>query len=377
MPTTSTSISTTELKNLAKSFLQGTEISQVEPLQNGNINSSWQVQTTTGQRFVLQQINPHVFTDIAVLSANLLRTNRCLQEYKPSFLYPEFCLVAGQPLLPTATGNYWRLYPWIEAQTLTPDKVTTAAAKDAGLMFGSFLRLMHPEPVSDWSLSIAGFHDLQTAIDKLQDARQANPSKHSNEITGLFDYLDNQQEFVDNLTNQTKNIPKRIIHHDAKIENLLFARNRPKVVAIIDLDTVMPGLALHDFGDLVRSIVTLTSEDQTSSKFNEKIFTSLSCSYLEATSAVISQQEATSLHLGPCYMTLLLAIRFLCDYILGDKYFKVTYPKQNLIRAKAQLTLFALLQEYQPWMRATMSNIHQQLKTKHHGTATKQHKPNL
>jgi len=324
---------------------------------------TWRVDTVAGRKFVLQRINTHIFRKPELLMQNLLRTSTRLDKSLYPLRYPRPQFARDAFITTDATGNCWRLYPWIPGKTLSCSEIGTHQARLAGQAFGSFLNVLSAEDPLNWPPSIEGFHDLDTAAEGLADAVKADPLQRRPQSGELLDIIAKERERTSSLQRRIANqdIPARIVHHDTKIENLLFAEDHDSIVGVVDLDTTMPGLALHDFGDLVRSSAATAAEDSRDPRFSRSLFKALACGYLEAAKPVLSAAETASLAQGPAYITLTLAIRFLSDYLAGDKYFSIAHEEHNLYRAHTQLHLLEHIRVNESWIQDTLEQIHRNL----------------
>ncbi len=345
----------------AARLLRPTSVVSMEPLSHGHINATWRVNASDDRHYVLQCVNGNVFQDVAALSGCLLRTCARLRAWRFPLRYPEFRLVDGQPHLPDEEGRYWRLYPWIPAGPTLARIEAPATVRQAGRAFGLFLAAMdHSDPHS-WALTIPGFHDLYLRFAQLTEARRGAPADRLAKANRTLHLVATQQPWAartqDLILATEARI--RIVHQDAKLENLLFGPGGVEVVGLIDLDTVMPGLALYDFGDLVRSVLHRGMEHSASTAFEPQLFEALADGYIGAAKAALTPREAASLALGPRYMTLSLGVRFLTDYLSGDRYFPATSPEQNLHRADAQLGRIGLLQARESWMQDTLARLYE------------------
>jgi Ser/Thr protein kinase RdoA (MazF antagonist) len=238
-------------------------------------------------------------------------------------------------------SSYWRLFPFFE-NTTTFDKVESEGqAYQAAKAFGAFARALDGMDVSTLHTTIPGFHDglarLAQFKEILQKAIPARLKEASDEVETV---LDNQLIFskIANL-----GLPLRAIHHDTKINNLLFDKNTLNPVAVVDLDTVMPGLILSDFGDMLRTFTCPADEDEADlSKVEMRwpVYEAVLEGFLAEMGSLLAPAERDNLKAAGPWLTLMQAIRFLGDYLAGDVYYKTKYPEHNLVRARNQLALY-------------------------------------
>ena len=327
-----------------------------EELHNGHINTTYRAcyRSEDGQedRYILQRINDYVFKDPAQVMKNVEKVTRHIT-WK---LLRRRRDAAGQTLnlFPARGGrNYivlpeeggmWRCYNNIEG-THTYDVVeNTRQAYQAGFAFGSFQDLicdMNPEDIKE---SIPDFHntprryaDLLKSVEADVKGRVANCQE---ELALLKRWEDRYSRIVDMLA--SGEIPTRITHNDTKINNVMLDSETDDAVCVIDLDTVMPGSVLYDFGDMVRTATCMAREDEedlSKVKMEMPFFESLAEGYLDAAHNFLTMKEVEYMPFAGWLITTEIGIRFLTDYLDGDLYFRTEKPEHNLIRARNQFKL--------------------------------------
>lgn len=327
-----------------------------EELRNGHINTTYRAcyRSEDGQedRYILQRINEYVFKDPAQVMRNVEKVTRHIT-WK---LLRRRRDAAGQTLnlFPARGGrNYivlpeeggmWRCYNNIEG-THTYDVVeNTRQAYQAGFAFGSFQDLicdMNPEDIRE---SIPDFHntpkryaDLLKSVEADVMGRAANCQA---ELELLKSWENRYSRIVDMMA--SGEIPTRITHNDTKINNVMLDEETDDAVCVIDLDTVMPGSVLYDFGDMVRTATCMAQEDEedlSKVKMEMPFFESLAEGYLDAAHGFLTQKEVEFMPFAGWLITTEIGIRFLTDYLDGDLYFRTSKPEHNLIRARNQFKL--------------------------------------
>ena len=332
-----------------------------EELRNGHINTTYRAcyRTDDGHvdRYILQRINDYVFKDPAQVMRNVEKVTRhitwkVLRRRKNA---------AGQTLtlyparggrnyinLPEE-GGMWRCYNNIEG-THTYDVVeNTREAYQAGYAFGSFQELvsdMNPEDIRE---SIPDFHNTPKRYEALLKSAAADVKGRTSECREELELLSSwAPQFGKLVEMQCRGLlPTRITHNDTKINNVMLDEETDSAVCVIDLDTVMPGLSLYDFGDMVRSATCTADEDEKDlSKVSMQMpfFESLAAGYLDAAHGFLTSEEIDNLAFSGWLITCEIAIRFLTDYLDGDLYFRIDYPEHNLVRARNQLALAKSIQ---------------------------------
>lgn len=297
----------------------------------GHINTTWKI-TADGGTFVLQQLNESVFANPEQVMHNATVLNDALQKAQFPMQWPSF-LNAGQQNWHWQKQKLWRLYPFIPAIAPTVCQ-TSEMAYHAGWAFGRFLKVTATINPSSIVPVIADFHNLNIRLQTLDRAIDKDVCNRADQAKVLIDQLNGWRQ----LAYAIPNTEQRIVHNDAKLGNLLFADDlSTKPIALIDLDTVMAGLPLYDFGDLIRSCTDTGAEDKAPPHFNKAAMQAVAKGYVQGAGSALTKAEIESLAFGPAYMTFMLSVRFLSDFLSGDTYFQVTDEKQNLRRAQKQL----------------------------------------
>jgi len=338
-----------------------------EELRNGHINTTYRAcyRTDDGreERYILQRINDYVFKDPALVMKNVEKVTRhitwkilrCRRDAagQTLTLYPAR---GGRSYINLPEeGGMWRCYNNIEG-THTYDVVeNTRQAYQAGFAFGSFQELisdMNPEDIRE---SIPDFHNTPKRYEALLASVEADPMGRVQHCTAELELLRSWAPQLGKLVDlqQKGKLPTRITHNDTKINNVMLDEETDCAVCVIDLDTVMPGLVLYDFGDMVRTATCIAEEDEEDlSKVSLQMpfFESLAEGYLDAAHTFLTKEEIDLLAFSGWLITTEIGIRFLTDYIDGDKYFRVERPEHNLIRARNQFALAKSIQSNLPKM---------------------------
>ena len=339
-----------------------------EELRNGHINTTYRAcyRTEDGHvdRYILQRINDYVFKDPALVMRNVEKVTRhiswkVLRRRKNAAgqtltLYPAR---GGRTYINLPEeGGMWRCYNNIEG-THTYDVVeNTRQAYQAGYAFGSFQELvsdMNPEDIRE---SIPDFHNTPKRYEALEASAAADVMHRLDSCREEVELVRSWAPKLNRLVEMQREgkLPTRITHNDTKINNVMLDEDTDSAVCVIDLDTVMPGLSLYDFGDMVRTATCTAGEDeQDLSKVSMQMpfFESLAEGYLDAAHSFLTRDEIEQLAFSGWLITVEIGIRFLTDYLDGDKYFRVECPKHNLVRARNQLALARSIQSNLPRMQ--------------------------
>ena len=265
---------------------------------------------------------------------------------------------AGQSslsLLPTSdgghfhvdeTGEYWRMYHYLEGTRGFDSIPSVAHAREAAAEFGRFQEQLCDLPGPRLKETIPDFHNTRTRYSQLHEALAGDAHNRAAHCGPEIDWaLAREQQAASLIDLQAVGeIPERITHNDTKINNVMFDLDSDKAVCVIDLDTVMPGLALNDFGDMVRTATSPTAEDETDLStitMRMDYYEALVDGYLGTAGNFLNEAEVENLAMSGKVITIETGVRFLTDYLNGDKYFRVQRPHHNLDRCRAQFALAA------------------------------------
>lgn len=306
----------------------------------GNINDSYRLSSHDGGDYLLQRINQAVFVHPDRIARNLERLYAARPDRLPEILRA----AAGELLHRDTQGEFWRLYRFVSGSRHVDTAATPEIAREAGRAFGSFLdetRGLRPDDFED---TVPGFHDLPARLDMLERALDAD-------VRGRVRHAQDACVAIERHSGLAAiELPRdRIAHNDCKISNVLFAADGPRALCVVDLDTVMPGAAGFDFGDLVRSAAARTDENETDvSRIGLDLARAgaIASGFCETTT--LTPGERATLVDGILHVTFMLAVRFLTDYLEGDRYFRIAYADHNLDRARNQLALLRDMEGQRP-----------------------------
>ncbi len=320
--------------------LQG-EVQTIEPYGDGHINTTLLV-TTTENRYILQRMHARIFPDIPGLMRNIDLVTSHLRAQNQETL--EVIPTLSGDLYLEVEGRKYRVYQYI-ADTVSYNLVPNAEVfKGAGYAFGDFQNKLAGFDASQLSETIANFHHTPLRFTRFQEVLAADPQQRvqtcSPEIQFFLDREEVYPIIVDGLADGS--IPLRVTHNDTKLNNILLDAVTNEARAIIDLDTVMPGSMLYDFGDSIRFGASTALEDEqdlSKVEFSVEYFRAYAEGFVGALQDSITDKELELLPLAGKMMTLECGMRFLTDYLEGDVYFATKYPEHNLVRARTQIKL--------------------------------------
>jgi hypothetical protein len=257
-------------------------------------------------------------------------------------------------------GNYWRVHHFIEGAITYQRAANLAQYYHAGRAFGEFLNLLGDYPTDELYETIPDFHHTPKRFQAFLKAMKVDPLNRAVEVKPEIDFvLQREPEtrvLVDLLGSGA--MPERVTHNDTKIDNVMMDKETGEGVCVIDLDTVMPGMAVFDFGDSVRSGANPAAEDEPDPArvvFDLDVFDRLAHGFLDATRDMLTPVEVANLAFGARLITIEQGIRFLTDYLNGDIYYKTHRPNQNLDRTRTQLKMVADMERHADSMEAIIA----------------------
>jgi hypothetical protein len=347
-----------KILSILHSFSMHLPVLSWKPFGHGYINDTFLVETPGNiPDFIIQRKNHHIFRNISgmmnniVLVTNHIRkklmangdadSDRKVMTYIPAANNDYYVL--------DEEGNYWALFVFIRDSHGVEEVSNSAQAFSAGQAFGQFQKQLSDLPGNLLIETIPNFHNgkfrhmqFQEAIALDKAGRVGFMKQEIDKLLARADKMTSLQEWVDN-----GELPLRITHNDTKINNVLYDEN-DSILCIIDLDTVMPGTALFDFGDAIRTLGNNAAEDEPvldKISFNSSYYKAFAEGYLSESQSFLTIKERENLAFSCCYMAWEQAIRFLTDYLNGDTYYKIAYPEHNRIRTLAQLRYLEVLEE--------------------------------
>lgn len=347
-----------DIKAIFDQFAVEGTLAEHSPIVSGHINDTFLIKTDKGQSYVLQRINHLVFADPAAVMENKILVSQHIESKLARLPDVEkqrrmltFCETrSGEFIYRDQAGNFWNLSLYIEDSIVhmkTPEK---SIAFEAGKAFGEFLAQtadldpgrLH-ETLKDFHSMRLRYRQFDEACGKASDERVSNAKDLIDTANTLRDEMQQLERWI-----SEGKIPFRVTHNDTKISNALFSTNG-EALCVIDLDTVMRGVVHYDFGDAVRTICGSADEDEPDiSKvgFSLEYFESFAAGFLGASGIRLSKAEVDGLALSGKIMSFIVGLRFLTDYLNNDVYFDTKYETHNLVRARNQFRLAALIDEH-------------------------------
>ena len=358
-----------KLKDIVSQFIDKDENVKVEPLGKGHINDSYRVGANE-KEYVLQRINHNIFKNVHELQVNIYRVTNHIRgkliekgvtdvERRVITLIPTH---NGALYYKDINGDYWRLMIFIK-DSKSYEEINPDLAYRAGMAFGEFQKALEDiqgEPLFE---TIPNFHNMENRLEAFRESVKANKAGRLDEVADLVKEIEDRADEMckaERMHREGK-LAKRINHCDTKVNNVLFD-NDDQVICVVDLDTVMPGFVLSDFGDFIRTGANTGAEDDKdldNVSVDLDIFEAYAKGYLKHAASFLTDTEIENLAYGAKLLTYMQTVRFFTDYIDGDTYYKIAYPEHNLVRTKAQFKLLQSLEENYEKMQQIVKNASQ------------------
>ena len=342
---------------------EGTPVRCV-PHGSGHINQTWLVETDRSRRYILQKVNTSTFPDADGLMRNIILVTGHLRKKDPA---PGHVLT----LVPTADGEYyikkpgnelWRMYDFISGGICLDRAENPEDFRLSGTAFGRFQQQMADFPAGELTEVIRGFHDTPARYAAL---RRAIREDRAGRLAGVREetaFCLDREESAGRMVSMQRagELPLRVTHNDTKLNNVMLDEKTRQPLCILDLDTVMPGLAGNDFGDAIRFGASTAAEDEPDLSrvhLDLELYAAFAEGFLGACGKDLTEAELETLPNGACLMTLESAVRFLTDYLDGDVYFHTARPEHNLDRTRTQTALVAEMEANEGRIRQMMRRI--------------------
>ncbi len=348
--------------NAAFAFVCDSKPISYEEFGSGHINSTYIIKTNSDKKYVLQHINKYVFKNPEEVMANIGAVTSYLLENNEGAYAALHYLHTPEGLYyhKDARGEYWRMYEFVPGICLNSPQCD-ADLYESALAFGNFQQLLQNFPAETLYETIPHFHDTVDRFAQFKASVEADAVGRAAGVAPEIAQLMKWETLAGTLERMKASgeLPLRVTHNDTKLNNVLLDKYTHKHVCVLDLDTVMPGLSLYDFGDAIRFGASTAVEDEANlSKvaLDLNLFEVYTKGYLEAVPS-LTDTEIKMLPMGALIMTIEVAVRFMKDYLDGDLYFKIKKPDHNLIRAQNQIALACDMERKLPDMERIVAEL--------------------
>lgn len=320
-----------------------------EKINNGLINESFKVvysdNENTHKAFLFQRINRNAFADFTGVMSNISKVTAYLKQRCPDEKTLDFyASVTGENFFETDEGSVWRVSDWIESVVLkTTDDISYI--KEAGRAYGHFLKNLSMFDINTLSYTVPGFHNTKNILDRFLSVVQEQNRTKTQGAEREIEYLCSEYNKLTSvcIAYEEGKVPLRVVHNDTKLSNVLFSVDSCRAEAVIDLDTVMPGMSVYDFGDAVRSASGAVESRTGEVSFDTEKFKAFSEGFLSETEDILTKAELDLLVPAAYSVTAELSARYFTDYFTDGHYFKVSSSEELLAKAVSQARLSEMI----------------------------------
>ena len=328
------------LNIIANKFMIEGRIDTIMPFGNGHINNTFLV-TTSNKRYILQRISDAFDVTLLMKNIDAVTSFMALKSDNPDRQMKLIHTSDNKNYYSDESGNY-RMYTFVEGSICLEAPESTNDFYESALAFGNFQKMLEDFPAETLFEPIKDFHNTPNRYKIFKETILKDKMDRVKEVKEEIDFALSREKEAGILQNlrDTGKLPTRVTHNDTKLNNVLFDKDTRKSLCVIDLDTVMPGLSLYDFGDAIRFGAATAKEDEkdlSKMTVNLDMFRAFTRGYLQ--SCNLTDEEIENIVLGAKTMTLECGVRFLTDYLDGDNYFRTSYAGQNLDRCRTQFKL--------------------------------------
>jgi len=349
------------LPEIIDQFLIHGDFINAVPFGSGHINDTYLV-TTSAAQYMLQRINHNIFKNIEKMNQNIIKALLHLhnnQELNKNYRFKALAIILcknGKNHYKDETGNFWRLMNYVSDSVSFDVAENPQIAFEAAKAYGYFQKNIIDLDPDDFFPTIKDFHNLEMRLKSFKNVFDENPENRNQNAPAEIKFVKAHEYLSITLKKllESNQIPTRVTHNDTKINNVLLDNETQKGVAVIDLDTIMPGTILYDFGDMVRTFTSAAEEDEKDlSKVVLKleIFEALAKGYLSEMKEMLTEVELNNLVLGGKVMTFMIGLRFLTDFLQGDVYYKTARKNHNLDRCRTQFKLLAEIESKEEMLK--------------------------
>ena len=335
------------LKQILNAFSLDAEPIICERFGHGHINETYIALTDTGRRYILQKINNRVFSDVPALMENIAAVTAHLRSQisDPDGVLTLVPTREGGSFLEAEDGTFWRMYDFVDHSLCLQAPETAEDFYQSAVAFGNFQQQLATFPADTLHETIPNFHNTADRYRLFREKLAQDPMGRAKDVQAEIEFALAREEEAATLVNMLAagELPLRVTHNDTKLNNVMLDERTRKPLCVIDLDTVMPGLSLYDFGDSIRFGAATAAEDEqdlSKMEMDLELFRIYTRGFLSACPG-LTDNEKKMLPMGAKLMTLECGVRFLTDYLDGDRYFATKREGHNLDRCRTQFKLVA------------------------------------
>ena len=351
------------MNQILNSFKLDAPVASCERYGCGHVNETYLVVSESGRRYILQKISTRAFHDVPALMQNIISVTQFLKEKTedPRGVLTLVPTTDEQFFLTCEDGSYWRLYDFVEDAVCLQAPETPEDFYQSALAFGNFQQMLTDFPAETLSETIPMFHNTANRFKLFREKLAEDPMGRAASVKAEIEFALAHEAEASTLVDlqASGELPTRVTHNDTKLNNVMLDATTKKALCVIDLDTIMPGLSLYDFGDSIRFGAATAAEDETDLSKVEMsldLFRTYATGFLSACPG-LTDLEKQLMPLGAKMMTLECGVRFLTDYLDGDHYFKVHRENHNLDRCRTQFKLVADMEKKWAEMNAVIEEV--------------------
>ena len=352
------------MREMAEMFRTEGTIIKCIPFGSGHINQTWLVVTNQPHLYILQRVNTETFRDPEGLMNNILLVTGHLRKKDPDprHVMTLVKLKDGRDYILEDRKELWRLYEYVTGGVCLDRAETEDDFRNSGKAFGTFQKKMADFPAEQLVETIPGFHDTPKRYQALHEAIRDDRAGRVKSVQREIDFMLERERQAGLLQGMLKagELPLRVTHNDTKLNNVMLDEKTREPLCILDLDTVMPGLAANDFGDSIRFGASTAEEDEkdlTKVHLDLNLYRAYAEGFLHACGDRLTAAERETLPDGARIITLENAVRFLTDYLNGDTYYHIERPEHNLDRTRTQMALTEEMEKQDGIIRGMMNGI--------------------
>ena len=351
------------MNQILNAFKLDAPVTSCERYGCGHVNETYLVVSESGRRYILQKISTRAFHDVPALMQNIISVTQFLKEKTddPRGVLTLVPTTDDQFFLTHEDGSYWRLYDFVEDAVCLQAPETPEDFYQSALAFGNFQQMLTDFPAETLSETSPMFHNTANRFKLFREKLAEDPMGRAASVKAEIEFALAHEAEASTLVDlqASGQLPTRVTHNDTKLNNVMLDATTKKALCVIDLDTIMPGLSLYDFGDSIRFGAATAAEDETDLSKVEMsldLFRTYASGFLTACPG-LTDLEKKMMPMGAKMMTLECGVRFLTDYLDGDHYFKVHRENHNLDRCRTQFKLVADMEKKWAEMAAVIKEV--------------------